>query len=73
MNPPASPGQDYRFPAEIIGRCIWLYFRFCVSNREVEELMTERGVSVTCETIRAFCEKLGKDYAKRIYARSGAP
>ena len=41
-----------RFPAEIISHCVWLYFRFCLSYRDVEEIMAERGVAVTYETIR---------------------
>jgi hypothetical protein len=43
MNPlPASnPYKRHRFPAEIIGHCVWLYFRFCLSCRDVEELMAE--------------------------------
>ena len=47
------------------------YFRFSVSYRDIEELMAERGVTVTYETIRAWCYKFGQDYAKRIRARRG--
>jgi transposase-like protein len=39
-----NPYKRHRFPAEIICHCVWLYFRFCLSYRDVEELMTERGV-----------------------------
>ena len=46
-----------------------MYFRFSVSYRDVEELKAERGVTVTHETIRAWCENFGKDYAKRNCAR----
>lgn len=63
--------RGYRFPREIIGYCVWLYFRFSVSYRDVEELMAERGVTVTYETIRAWCDKFGRDYARRIRARRG--
>ena len=45
--------RGYRFPPEIISYCVWLYFRFSVSYRDIEELMAERGVTVTYETIRA--------------------
>jgi putative transposase len=71
MNIPRSPYSGYRFPPEIISYCVWLYFRFSVSYRDIEELMAERGVIVTYETIRAWCYKFGKDYAKRIRARRG--
>jgi len=71
MNGPRSPYCGYRFPPEIISYCVWLYFRFSVSYRDIEELMAERGVIVTYETIRAWCYKFGQDYAKRIRARRG--
>jgi hypothetical protein len=51
--PPATAlYKGHRFPAEILGHCVWLYFRFCLSYRDVEEIMAERGVIVTYETIR---------------------
>jgi putative transposase len=71
MNSLRSPYHGYRFPREIISYCVWLYFRFSVSYRDIEELMAERGVTVTYETIRAWCYKFGQDYAKRIRARRG--
>ena len=71
MNSPRSPYRGYRFPPEIISYCVWLYFRFSVSYRDIEELMAERGVTVTYETVRAWCYKFGQDYAKRIRARRG--
>ena len=71
MNSLRSPYHGYRFPHEIISYCVWLYFRFSVSYRDVEELMAERGVTVTYEAIRAWCYKFGQDYAKRIRARRG--
>ena len=71
MDTPGSTYRGYRFPPEIISYCVWLYFRFSVSYRDVEELMAERGVTVTYETIRAWCERFGRDYAKRIRARRG--
>ena len=67
----ASSYRGYRFAPEIISYCVWLYFRFSVSYRDVEELMAQRGIIVTYETIRTWCEKFGKDYAKRIRARRG--
>jgi putative transposase len=71
MNAPRSSYHGYRFPSEIISYCVWLYFRFSVSYRDIEELMAERGVTVTYESIRAWCYKFGQDYAKRIRARRG--
>ena len=46
--------QGHRYPVEIINHCVWLYFRFPLSFREVEELMLVRGVAVSYETIRRF-------------------
>ncbi len=67
MSCPAVPKppsyRGYRFPAEIIGHAVWLYFRFSLSLRDVEELLAERGVGVTYETIRAWCAKFGPTYA----------
>ena len=62
-----------RFPAEIISHCVWLYFRFCLSYREVEEIMAERGVAVTYETIRDWSQKFGGTYAKRLRSRANRP
>ena len=71
MNPSALPYRGYRFPPQIISHCVWLYFRFSLSYRDVEVMMAERGVIVTYESIRAWCEKFGQDYTKRIRARRG--
>ena len=49
MKIPHSPYRGYRFPPEIISYCVWLYFRFSI----IQELMAERGVTVTYESIRA--------------------
>jgi putative transposase len=58
--------RGHRFPAEIISHCVWLYFRFALSYRDVEEIMAERGVAVTYETVREWCVKFGGAYAKQI-------
>ncbi len=47
-----SSYQRHRFPSEIISHAVWLYHRFCLSFREVEELLAERGITVTYETVR---------------------
>jgi putative transposase len=56
----------HRFPGEVISHCVWLYYRFSLSYRDVEELMAERGITVTYETIREWCQKFGRAYAKRL-------
>jgi putative transposase len=48
-----------------------LYFRFSLSFRDVDEMMAERGVVVSYETIREWCQKFGQSYAKRLRARRG--
>src|SRR5258708_36290744 len=48
-----------RFPAEIISHCVWLYFRFALSFRDVEEILALRGVTLTYETVREWCLKFG--------------
>src|SRR6266853_6302807 len=65
--------RRHRFPAEIISRCVWLYFRFSLSFRDVEEMMNERGVTLTHETVREWCLKFGQAYAKRLRSRSSRP
>jgi putative transposase len=51
--------KGFRFPQEIISHAVWLYFRFSLSYRDVEELLAERGVAVTYETVRQWCLKFG--------------
>ena len=63
----------HRFHPDIIRRAIWMYFRFNLSFRDVEELMLERGVDVSYETIRRWVDKFGSTYAKRIKSRSENP
>ena len=58
--------RGYRFPIEIISHCVWLCFRFCLSFRDVQEMMLERGVVVSHEAIRLWCLKFGSAYARRI-------
>jgi putative transposase len=58
--------KRHRFPPEIIARTVWLYFRFPLSLRLVEEMRLERGIVVSCETIRRWARTFGPDYAKRF-------
>ncbi len=63
--------QRHRFPSEIISHAVWLYHRFCLSFREVEELLAERGITVTYETVRQWCQKFGPTYARKLKKRQG--
>ena len=59
----------YRFPAEIISHVVWLYYRFSLSYRDVEELMAARGVVLSYETVRQWCRKFGQHSAKELRRR----
>jgi putative transposase len=61
--------KGYRFPPEIISHAVWLYFRFSLSFRDVEELLAERGIVVTYETVRQWCLKFGQLYANELRRR----
>jgi putative transposase len=63
--------RGYRFPPEIISYAVWLYHRFSLSLRDVEELLAERGVVVTYETIRQWCQKFGPHFARKLRRRQG--
>ena len=52
--------RRHRFPSEVISHCVWLYFRFSISYRDVEEMMAARGLTLTYETIRYSCLKFGQ-------------
>jgi len=65
--------KRHRFPPAIIGHAVWLYFRFALSYRDVEELLAERGVIVTYETIRQWCQKFGQVYANALRRRRPRP
>ncbi|MFF2964089.1 IS6 family transposase [Streptomyces sp. NPDC057963] len=69
--PPSYKG--HRYPVEVISRCVRLYFCFPLSFREVEELMLERGVIVSYETIRRWCAKFGQIYANELRRRQPRP
>jgi len=58
-------------PSEIISHTVWLYHRFCLSFREVEELFAECGVMVTYETVCQWCQKFGAGYARKLKKRQG--
>ena len=58
--------KRHRFPPEIIGHAVWRYFRFALRYRDVEELLAERGVVLTHETVRQWCRKFGQQYANAL-------
>jgi putative transposase len=63
--------KGFRYPVEIISHCVWLYHRFPLSLRDVEEMMMERGIVVSYETIRQWCGKFGQTYANGLRRRPG--
>ncbi len=61
----------HRVPREIISHGVWLYHRFALSFRDVEELLAKRGVIVSYETVRQWCPRFGPEYAQRLSRRQG--
>ena len=64
-----NPYKRHRFPPEIIQYAVWLYYRFNLSHRDIEDLLSERGIDVSYESIRLWCNKFGRQYAKRLKRR----
>lgn len=58
--------KRHRFPPDIISYAVWLYFRFNLSHRDIEDLLAERGITVSREAIRLWCIKFGALYARRL-------
>jgi putative transposase len=69
MRETKNPYAGYRYPAEIISHGVWLYFRFTLSYRDVEELLAARGIIVTYETVRQWCLKFGQDATNELRRR----
>ena len=67
--PVRSPYAGYRFPAEVISHAIWLYFRFPLGLRMVEEMLAARGILVSHETVRQWARKFGQAFANQIRRR----
>ena len=63
--------RGYRFLPEIISHAVWLYHRFALSFRDVEDVLARRGVEVTYEAIRKWCRRFGPEYAGRLRRRRG--
>src|SRR3954452_202025 len=64
-----SPYAGYRFPGEVISHAVWLYFRFPLSLRMVEEMLAARGIDVSHETVRQWARKFGQSFANQIRCR----
>ncbi len=71
MDNSASSYRGHRFPAEIISHAVWLYHRFCLSFRDIEDPLAERGITVSYEAIRQWCRKFGTEYARTLKRREG--
>src|ERR1700686_3294663 len=63
--------HGHRFPPEIISCAVWVYHRFCLSSPDLHDLLAERGIVVSYETIRIWCQKFGPDYARKLKQRQG--
>ena len=71
--PAAALYRGYRFPPEIISHAVWLYLRFSLSLRDVEELLAERGVTVSYETIGQWVRTFGPVFAQELRRRGRRP
>ncbi len=63
--------SGYRYPSQIISHTVWLYFRFTLSFRDIEELLAARNITVSYETIRKWCRKFGQKYSHKIKKSRG--
>src|SRR3954464_13462244 len=74
MAPTAQrPSAGYRFPGDVISHAVWLYFRFLLSLRMVEEMLAARGIDVSNETVRQWARKFGQALARQIGRRLPSP
>jgi hypothetical protein len=64
--PSTNRHKNHRFPAEVMSHGVWLYFRFCLSYWDIEELLFARGVTVTYEAIRKWCRKFAQQDAIQL-------
>lgn len=71
MNNHITIYKGHRFPAAVISHAVWIYHRFSMSFREVEEILAARGVRVRYETIRKWCLKFPPTYAKKLRKAAG--
>jgi putative transposase len=73
MNDALISYKRHRFPAEIIAHAVWLYYRFPLSLRLVEEMLLERGIVVSYETVRRWGKKFGPEYVRRLRRKRPSP
>ncbi len=66
MKRPTTLYKRHRFPPEIIQYAVWLYHRFNLSHRDIEDLLAERGITVSYEAIRLWCNKFGLKCVRRL-------
>ena len=71
MSKPKPRYYGHRFPPEIISYAIWLYYRFSLSFRDVEDLLAQRGIVVSYESVRRWCLKFGPGYRRGLKRREG--
>ena len=69
MDSRAPSYHRYRFPPTIISHAVWIYHRFCLSFRDAEDLLAQRGITVSYETIRQWCLTFGPEYARTLRRR----
>ncbi len=69
MSAPNNQYKRHRFPPEIIQHAVWLYYRFNLSHRDIEDLLAVRGIVVSYESVRLWCNKFGPKYARRLKRR----
>ncbi len=69
MSTPNSQYKRHRFPPEIIQHAVWLYYRFNLSHRDIDDLLAVRGIVVSYESVRLWCNKFGPRYARRFKRR----
>ncbi len=69
MSAPNNQYKRYRFPPEIIQYAVWVYYRFNLSHRDIEDLLAVRGIVVSYESVRLWCNKFGPKYARRLKRR----
>ncbi len=69
MSTPNNQYKRHRFPPEIIQHAVWLYYRFNLSHRDIEDLLAVRGIAVSYESVRLWCNKFGPRYARRLKRR----
>ena len=73
LSVPASRLKGFRYPRSVIGYAVWAYHRFALSLRDVEDLLAERGVRVSHETVRSWVRRFGRQVAARIKKDRPAP